>query len=107
MREGRGARLGKYIAKSINQYSTPEFQEAVKKPSWKKIVREILSSDFVSRKEGSKNPVSNKSELEEIPYEEFNIDNPKHYAALLRERGHINYNAGTANRIRDSLLEHL
>ena len=107
MKEGRGARLGKYIAKSINQYSSPEFQEAVKKPSYKIILRKILSADFNPRKRGSPNPKPNKSELEQIPYEEFNIANPEHYAALLRERGHINYNAGTANRIRDSLLKHL
>lgn len=48
---GRGARLGKYIAKSINQFSTPEFQEAVKKPSYKEVIRKILSQeDFKSRK---------------------------------------------------------
>jgi hypothetical protein len=105
---GRGARLGKYIAKSIKQFSSPEFQEAVKKPSYIETIRRILSeADFEPRKRGSPNPKNNKSLLEQIPYDEFNICHPEHYAALLIERGHINYNARTANRIRKSLLENL
>ena len=54
-----------------------------------------------------RNPKQNKSELEKIPYDEFNIANPVHYAALLRERGHTKYNASTSNRVRKSLLENL
>lgn len=41
---GRGARLGKYIAKSIKQFSSPEFQEAVKKPSYIEATSYITNS---------------------------------------------------------------
>jgi hypothetical protein len=104
---GRAARLGKYIAKSIKQYTSSEFQEAVQKSSYKRTIKRILSEDFKPRKKGDPSPNRNKSALESIPYETFNIANPKHYAALLIERGHFNYSANTANRIRKSLLENL
>lgn len=107
MKEGRGVRLGKYIAKSINQYSTPQFQEAVKSPSYIGTIKQVLSKDFEPRKKGNPNLDKNKSALEDIPYEKFHICNPKHYAALLIERGHLNYNARTANRIKKSILENL
>ncbi len=99
--------LGKYIAKAINQFSTSEFQEAVKDPSYIQTIKKIMSVPFESRKEGSPNPKQNKSELEKIPYDKFNIANPAHYAVLLRERGHTKYNAKTSNRVRESLLENL
>ena len=102
---GRGERLGMYIAKAIKQFSTPEFQEAVKDASYIETIKKVMSREFKTRKKGEPNP--NKSELEKIPYEDFNIANPEHYAILLRERGHVNYNARTANRIRSSLLENL
>ena len=96
MKEGRGARLGRYIAKSITQYSSPKFQKAVKSPSYIKTIKQILSKEFRPRRRGSPNPDHNKSALENISYEDFHICNPEHYAALLIERGHFNYNAGTA-----------
>lgn len=99
--------LGKYIAKAINQFSSIEFQEAVKKPDYIKTIIKVMSVSFESRKKGAQNPKQNKCELENIPYDEFHIANPVHYAALLRERGHLKYNADTANRIRKSLLENL
>jgi len=99
--------LGKYIAKAINQFSTSEFQEAVKNPSYIQTIKEIMNVPFKPRKEGNSSPEQNKSELERISYNEFNIADPVHYAALLRERGHMKYNADTFNRIRKSLLENL
>lgn len=105
---GRGVRLGKYIAKAINQFSSPEFQEAVKKPFYKEAIRKILSEeDFEPRKKGSPNPRNNKSLLEQIPYDKFHICHPEHCAALLTEIGHHYYNANTANRVRNPLLESL
>ena len=107
MEKDRSVILGKYIAKAINQFSTPEFQEAVKAPSYIQTIKKIMSVPFESKKKGSPNPEQNKSELEKIPYDKFNIANPVHYVALLRERGHTKYNAKTANRVRKSLLENL
>ena len=104
---GRSVVLGRYIAKAINQFSTPEFQEAVKNPSYIQIIKKIMDVPFEPRKQGGPNPKQNKSELEKIPFDEFNIANPRHYAALLRERGHIRYNASNANKVRESLLENL
>jgi hypothetical protein len=40
---GRGAMLGRYIAKSIHQYSTPEFKKAVKSPSYIRRIKKIFS----------------------------------------------------------------
>jgi hypothetical protein len=107
MIEGRGERLGKYIAKSINQFADPEFQKVVKDPSYKQRFIEIMKIPFEPRQQGQPNPKQNISTLEDIPYEEFHIKNPEHYAALLRERGHMKYNANTANRVRISLLDNL
>ncbi|MDD5191858.1 MAG: hypothetical protein PHH54_00300 [Candidatus Nanoarchaeia archaeon] len=103
MREGRAAGLGKYIAKSIRQYAA-----LINDPSYAKTIKRILSEEeFKPRKKGSPNPKKNKSALAGIPYDEFDVSIPEHHAALLIERGHFNYNADTANRIRKSLLEHL
>ncbi len=66
-----------------------------------------MSIPFEPKKRRSPNPKQNKSELEKIPYDRFNIANPVHYVALLRERGHTKYNASTSNRVRKSLLENL
>ena len=107
VKEGRGERLGRYIAKSLNQLSDPEFQEAVKNPIYLETIKKIMSIPFVARKQGDPNPKENVSELEDIPYDEFNIANPIHHAALLRERGHMKYNADTSNRVRVSLLDNL
>lgn len=102
---GRGKLFGIYLAKTIHQFSSPEFQEAVKSPSYIETIKELMSVPFEARKEGDPSPRQNKSELEQIPFDEFHIANPAHYVALLRERGHMKYNAPTANRIRESLLD--
>ena len=102
---GRGSNLGKYIGKAIRQFSDPEFQEAVKQPSYIETIIEIMSLPFEKRREGDPSPVGNVSKLKDIPYDEFHIKYPEHYAALLRERGHMKYNADTSNRVRESLLE--
>ena len=104
---GRGETLGKYIGKSLRQLADPEFQEAVKHEEYFEVLRKIMSIPFVKRKVDEPNPEGNVSELKDIPYDQFHIKHPEHHAALLRERGHMKYNADTSNRVRVALLENL
>lgn len=104
---GRGARLGKYTAKAINQLSSPEFQTVIKNPSYKKILKQFLKPDFEPRKKGEPKTKAHISELQCIDYAVFNVSNPKHFATLIREYCHVRYSVPSANRIKNSLLENL
>lgn len=103
MTEGRAERLGKYIAASIRQYAL-----LIKDPNYIGEVKRLLSEQgFEPRRRGGPNPKNNRSPLEDIPYDKFDIKKPEHHVALLIERGHLNYNAATANRVRRAILDNL
>ena len=104
---GRGVRLGKYIAKAIIQFSKPDFQEAMENPVYMKKFKKSMKPDFEAKKKDAPKTEAHESELEKIPYETFNVCCPEHLGALLRESCHMAYNAYTANRIKNSILEDL
>jgi hypothetical protein len=102
MKEGRAERLGEYIAREIIQIS-----RFLEDPTYTERVKQVLSTyEFKTRKKGDP-PIGNESLLEGVFLEAFNIANPEHFAALLLERGHLNYNAHTANRVRASIIANL
>ena len=73
MVEGRAENFGRCMAKAINQFSSFEFQEAVKKPSYIRTIIKIMDVPFEKRKKGTKSPKQNKSVLKGIPYDKFHI----------------------------------
>ena len=107
VKDGRGRRYAKFRAKVVTQLSDPDFHKAVMLPSYIETIKQVMSVPYIKRRQGDPNPKSNVSELEDIPFDEFHIKHPSHYAAFLREGGHFNYNANTANRIRKIFLENL
>jgi len=107
MKNGRGVRLGKYIARAIKQLADPDFQDAVRNPVYMRQFKKFLNPNFETRKKGQPKTKGYESELEKIPYEKFNICLPKHFAVLWREYCHIGYNASTANRVKKSILDDL
>ena len=106
-REGRGKRYARFRAKVVNQLSDPEFHKAVVLPSYMETIKQVMSVPYVKRKKGEPNPSGNVSELSDIPFDEFHIKYHEHYGLFLREGGHFQYNADTANRIRRTFLENL
>ena len=104
---GRGARLGKYFAKAIVQFSTPDFQGAMENPLYMRKFKKSMKPDFEAKKKDAPKTEAHESELESIPYETFNICCPEHLGALLRESCHLAYNVRIANRIKNSILDNL
>ena len=105
---GRSARFGKYFSKAISMLLTSDPLTPNEKKDYDIKLRKLLAPDFETRKKDEPRKPSHKSELENISYDDFNVvENPRHMSALIREAGHLSYNAHTANRTKNSYLKNL
>jgi len=106
-KDSRSVRYGKFTALVITQALERGFPKGIEGVRYKERLIELLDHAFEPRKKGEPRKLSHCSELDGINYDGFDIRNPKHYAAYIREGLHRGYNANNSNLVLRVLLENL